>query len=288
MRQSCFDGVPQRALLETVWRAPPKPPRCKPNEVPDAARVKLVPLIDELRGRVLPGAYSLGPALFEAIGMKSPGAGDMHMIRKLIYEVEWWQFYDLCEALVQMSGRPEEVGARIEEVFAEQNLPYAMTPEGIVWRFSAPAGEAVESASRLLLESDRFRGPAEQWGKALGHLARRPPDPENCVKDAVGAIEGLVRMVMGRTKDTLGELLPALSKQFGIHKALTDAIGKIYAYRGDQQAIAHGATGALSDLSAEAELVCHWCAASIVFVAKVTRRPRVHITGQTTMPSCVP
>lgn len=48
--------------------ARPKPARCKPNEVPGAARVKLVPLIDELRGKVLPGAYSLEPALFEAIG----------------------------------------------------------------------------------------------------------------------------------------------------------------------------------------------------------------------------
>ena len=46
----------------------PKTQEVGPNEVPDAVRVKLIPLIDEYRGNGLSGATTLGVNLHEAIG----------------------------------------------------------------------------------------------------------------------------------------------------------------------------------------------------------------------------
>ena len=50
-----------------------------PNEVPDAVRVKLIPLIDGYRGNGLAGATTLGVNLYEAIGKISPQATGLPM-----------------------------------------------------------------------------------------------------------------------------------------------------------------------------------------------------------------
>jgi hypothetical protein len=252
------------------FSVPPKPPQSRPDEVPDSIRVKLVPLIDKFRGgRGLPGAYTIGPALYESLGKIPPQpTGDMHMIRQLFHEAEWWQIYDLAEALVQMCGRPEEIAAHIEGIFAEANVPYAMTPEGIVWRFSKPAVEVIKESTRLLVEDSALKGPAQQWQKAMDHLSERPPDSENSIKDAVGAVEGTGRILSGRENENLSKLIAPFAKKIGMHPTLAVMVDKLYAYRGDEQAVAHGATKELKATPAEAELVLHVSAALIVYLRK--------------------
>jgi hypothetical protein len=128
------------------------PPRYR--HVPDAVRVKLIPLIDEYRSNGLAGATTLGVNLYEAIGKISPQAtGDMKMIRSLFLEAEWWQVYDLCETLVKLCRFREQIAERIDAMFSEEGVPYRMTANGIVWRFSEAAEEAVTYSH--LLERDR-------------------------------------------------------------------------------------------------------------------------------------
>ena len=40
----------------------------RPDEMPNGVRAKLIPLVDEYRSNGLPGATTLGPALYERIG----------------------------------------------------------------------------------------------------------------------------------------------------------------------------------------------------------------------------
>jgi hypothetical protein len=250
----------------------PTPPARLPDEVPESARVRLAALIDKLRNKYLPGAYSLGTRLAEAVGRRPEGSGDMSQIRGLIYGLDWWEFYDVAEELLRLTGSPEDVAVEVDGLFSSEGLPYAMTPSGIQWRFSEPAGEAVQEARRLLVDEERLRGPAQQWDKALGHLAQRPPDAENCIKDAVGALEGLARIISGHPSNTLGQIVKPLADQLGVHGALASAISSLYGYRGDEQAIAHGATQPLANIIPEAELVSHWAAAAIVYLVKRERQ----------------
>lgn len=262
--------TPTDQPFSTRFSVRPKSTQAKPDEIPDLIRVKLVPLIDEFRGsKGLSGAYSLGPALYEAIGKVPPQAtGDMNMIRALFRAAEWWQIYDLAENLVKMCSRHDEMATRIEGIFAEANVPYAMTPKGIVWRFSEPAVEAITVTSRLLVEQPALVGPAQQWEKAVAHLSARPPDSENCIKDAIGAVEGTGRILSGRKKETLSTLITPFAKDVGIHGSLAAMIGKLYAYRGDEEAVAHGATKELKVTPADAEFVLHVSAATIVYFTK--------------------
>lgn len=248
--------VPEQSFSQR-FSARPRPPRAKADEVPDSIRVKLVPLIDDFRGgKGLPGAYTIGPALYEALGRIPPQpTGDMHMIRELFRKAEWWEIYDLAESLLKMCGRREEMASRIETIFSEANVPYAMTADGIVWRFSEPAIEAITETERLLVEEPALKGPAQQWKKAVAHLSARPPDTENCIKDAIGAVEGAARILSGHEKETLSKIIFPFAKEIDVHSTLAVIVDKLYAYRGDEQAVAHGATKALKATPAEPS----WC-----------------------------
>jgi len=255
--------------FSTRFGARPRIPQPEPNTVPDSIRVKLVPLINELRAGALPGATSLGLALCEAVGRFPPRPdGDMGMIRWLFREVEWWEVYDLCETLVRLAHKAEVVAERIEALFAQENLPYAMTQNGIEWRSSKPAHAAIKEAENALLADEELRGPAGQWQKALSHLAERPPDSENCIKDAIAALEGAARILSGREGETLSKLIAPFAKEIEMHPALAAIAEKLYAYRGDEQGAAHGATRESQNLTAEAELTLHVSAALIVYLAK--------------------
>ena len=249
----------------------PSPPVRQSDDVPDSAKVRLVASIVRLRGEYLPGAYSLGPRLCDAMGRKSEGPGDMARIRWLIYSLEWWEYYDISEELLWITGVPEQVANELDTVFVQERLPYRITTSGVEWRLNQPAAEAVSNA-RSLLNRPEFAGPSQQWEKALGHLSERPPDPENGIKDAVGALEGMARILAAKPSETLGQIIRPLATNLRIHPALANAVSNVYGYRGDEQAIAHGAISALQDLIAEAELLLHWCAAAILYLAKKSGR----------------
>ena len=82
----------------------------------------------------------------------------------------------------------------------------------------------------------------------------------------------MARILGNKPSGTLGQIIKPLAAQLGMHAALANAVSNIYGYRGDEQAIAHGATSALSDIIAEAELVLHWCAATMVYMVKKYRQ----------------
>jgi|ERR1035441_7357219 hypothetical protein len=262
--------------------ARPTPEPRQPHEVPHSAKTKLVSAIDRLRQRSLPGATSLGPRLADALGKPFDSVGSMASIRALILDLEWWEFYDACEELLRLSRQASSVVVEIEAIFAEEALPYRFTESGIEWRLPQPATQAIRTTAQLLVFDEQFRGPAEQWAKAEAHLNRRPPDPENCIKDAVGALEGVARIISGRRNDTLSQILPSLATSLGIHGTIKQALASLYAYRGDQQAIAHGAVEELDNVIPEAELVLHWTAAAIMFL---TKKSRLVLLGHKTGPS---
>jgi hypothetical protein len=123
------------------------------------------------------------------------------------------------------------------------------------------------------VEDPELVAAARQWRKAQEHLSKRPPDYENCVKDAIGSLEGVARILTGKTGQTLSRILPDLARRVGMHKTLETAIDKLYAYRGDEEGVAHGATSTeLANLAAEAEMILSWTAGAIVYFTKKNGR----------------
>jgi hypothetical protein len=239
----------------------------RPDDLPQSAKPRLVVLIDKHRGKDLPGAFSLGPRLSNLMGRAPQGTGDMAQVTELINSLKWWEFYDLCEEMLRISKAPDELSKDIEAVFVQENLPYSITTAGITWRLSEPAEEAV-TQTRHLLSQPEFAGPSGQWERALHALSQRPPDSIGCIRDAIGAMEGLGRILSNRPNDTLGQITNPFATQIGMHPALARAISSIYGYRGDENGIGHGATSPLQVLEPEAEFILLLSAATMIYLTK--------------------
>jgi hypothetical protein len=80
-------------------------------------------------------------------------------------------------------------------------------------------------------------------------------------------VEGVARLISGDDR-SLGKIIMPLAEQLGMHPSLASAVSKLYGYRGDEQAVAHGATQALAQINHEAEMVLHWTAATISYLVK--------------------
>ena len=94
------------------------------------------------------------------------------------------------------------------------------------------------------MSSPRFSGPDEQYRKAIDHLNKRPePDEENCVKDAVGAVEGVANIIAGTSGAQLTHLLAKDRLKSALPPTVKEALKKVYAYRGAAPGAAHSLVG---------------------------------------------
>jgi hypothetical protein len=197
-------------------------------------------------------------------------------IKKLIYQCKWYEFYDICELAYQVlaeirpsrRGQLDEFESKVNGIFAMDLLPWCLNDGLITPARPAEITEIIEQA-KSLLSDPRFLGPDEQFRKANQHMAKRPePDTENCVKDAVGALEGIARIVTNQHTRTLGQILNREPMKSMVPSLLLAAIEKVYAYRGDEPGVAHGQTGPSTIGIEEADWVLSMCATSMVYLAK--------------------
>jgi AbiJ N-terminal domain 4 len=184
----------------------------------------------------------------------------------------WHAFYDLCEAIAECHLRNEDENGYQEfehvlnEILRRNFCGYEMRSHQIE-TVGSRAAEKVVAEARGILRDNRLQGPNDQFLKALGFLSHQPPDIENSVKEAVGAIEGLLRIAMDEPKVLLSDALKKLASQGKIPPTVKKSIDGIYAFRGDADGVAHGKTGAGEVTVEEAEFVVHCAAAAIVYFA---------------------
>lgn len=192
-------------------------------------------------------------------------------IEKLIKDCQWWQFYDMCEVLWQALKYKNERNILLDEInalFREEHLGFELK-EGKVEKTGSGFIDARVKEVRYLLKEPEFKGADEHFEKALKALNTRPnPDVENCIKDAVAAVESVGRIIVNDEKALLSDIIKEMAKNKIIPKPLDEAIQKIYAYRGDQPGVAHGLVGASKVTIDEAEFVLAMSAAIIIYLVK--------------------
>lgn len=256
------------------FRSPARP--VAHDEIPDVARIRLRQLVDRF-GRQLARSLAYGEGfpsllldLYNHIGQNPPQGTVPEGFHALFSACEWLDFLDICERVLELS--PSDIGAEVEgamnEVFTECGMRWRAEGRRLAWSGGTPLfAQSLQSASGQLRAGPAFAGPLQQFENAYRCLSSRPPDVANCIKDAIGAVEGVARIAEG-SKEILSRLLDPMAKRLGIHPALREAIGKLYAYRGDEQGIAHGATQPLVIGIEEGELVLHWSASAIVYLLR--------------------
>ena len=184
--------------------------------------------------------------------------------RDLVLTCEWPDFFAVVEGVREAfaGSRVQRYDDEVNELLAAQNIAYELR-DGILRLRADPDAVAAENAalSSLIGKYALYR---DQLDRALQKLTLRQFDPANAVKDAVGALEGVVRTRLGKKRGDLGDLRNELKGV--LHPALggsIDALLKIEAFRGAEAAHASTDRGVSER---EALFVVHQCSAAIAFI----------------------
>ncbi|MBN2185945.1 MAG: hypothetical protein JW732_00615 [Dehalococcoidia bacterium] len=192
-------------------------------------------------------------------------------VEKLIIDCQWWQFYDICEVLwqgLEYKRDRDNLSTEINTLLREERLGFDLR-DGKVEKIGSAFIDTRAKEARYLLKEPEFEGADKHFEKALKALNTRPnPDVENCVKDAISAIESVGRIIVDDDKALLSKIIKDMANNGLIPKPLDEAIQKIYAYRGDQPGVAHGLVGTSKVTIDEAEFVLAISAATIIYLVK--------------------
>jgi hypothetical protein len=164
-------------------------------------------------------------------------------VRRRVGECEWWEVYDLIEAVHQALHSPGTHGLRGAfrvDVF-EREINKYFRKAGIGWKldtglvqvrgaesFNQPVAKAV-----VRLEATGLYTAKNELHEALQDMSRRPkPDLTGALQHGIGALECVAREVCGDPKPTLGQLL---SRHPGLIPApLDQAVEKAWGFASEQ------------------------------------------------------
>lgn len=160
----------------------------------------------------------------------------MVLLRKKFYYLEWNSFYDFVEFISAIFD--DEYSGSFKNdcnsIFENENTAYRFVGSIIIEITSEIEISSIESALKL---ENSYYEVSEHIHNSLKQLSDKlAPDYRNSVKEAISAIEAMVRIKMGSQKE-LSALLK--DKSLNIHPCLQAAIGKLYAYRGDASGVGH-------------------------------------------------
>ena len=190
-------------------------------------------------------------------------------IENLIMSCEWGQFYDICEVMwnvLPSDTNKNEFSAQVTQLFAEERPGFELR-NGSVEKVGPAFIDAQVQEARYLLKEPEFKGADEHFEKAIKAVNVRPnPDVENCILDAVSAIESVGRIIANDDKAVLGNIIRSMVREGVIPKLLGETIQKVYAYRGDEPGVAHGLVGPSEVTVDEAEFVLAMSAAIIIYL----------------------
>lgn len=195
--------------------------------------------------------------------------------RKFLQDLPWDEFCTAIDIIVSHHGDSPRRDGMINEVnalFRRQYFAYEIR-NGRVERVGARIQEESIGSARIILRNPELQPVDEAFQKAIGHYQRRPePDWDNAVKDAVGAIEGLARILTAHPKEVLSDQIKIIQREKGIDPLLAEMLQKLYAYRGNKPGVGHGKAVGTGTTPEEAEFVMGTSASAIVYLARLYGR----------------
>ncbi|HLF71216.1 MAG TPA: hypothetical protein VI759_03595 [Dehalococcoidia bacterium] len=273
--------VEDRTPFSQRYDARPLPSEPIYDSVPARVQVGIGNIAISLATQRVFGLERIFGIICSEIDTPIPGILEQHnqTVFTIMNKLTWYELCDVCEALYESvealnSERANRFQHDINKVFARNGFGYEMR-HGQVEHIGAFLQEEVIAETRLILSDPELAGPSEQFQDALRYYNARPkPDLDNAVKEAISAVEGLTRILLNDPKIVLSKALLEIRQKKGVHPALVEIIAKVYAYRGDVEGIAHGATAPSQITFADAEFVIGSAGNAIIYLARLFGRGR--------------
>jgi len=268
-------------LFSKRYRLRPTPEGLMYKDVPERARVGLYHIVEQFFEQWNRHAHEAYLELYKRICIALRVPRDRKVIHhfeappaieKLVNTCEWWQFYDICEVMWHMLEHPwgnkDELSIEINTLFREEQLGFEMR-DGKIEKVGSGFIDAKIKEARYLLKEPEFKSADELFEKAIKALNERPnPDIENCIKDAVATVESVGKIIRKDKNARIDNIIKDAIQKGVIPRLLGDPVIKLYAYRGDEPAVAHGGIEPSKVTINEADFVLAMSAAIIIYLIK--------------------
>ncbi len=183
-----------------------------------------------------------------------------------------WVENDNFEITTPKSDVQKYIASELERIFLEEGLAFEFS-EGLVRRRGRKHTVDQTTRAQVVLGDNRLAGARKHYEKSL-QFFRHPtkPDYENCVKEAVCAVEAAGKALFPAAKAaTLGDLAKwfLLTKDYAVPKALVKTIESLYAYRSGGDGVGHGGATGGAATAEVAEYVLSVSASQIIYLVDV-------------------
>ena len=157
-------------------------------------------------------------------------------LRSYFFECDWYDLFDMVEHFASYADSVAHGLAKEFTVACNVELER----EGSAYRFVGtqitPITNEVEISTIEDAQSSPYVAVGSQINSAVGLLSKKPkPDPRNCIKEAISAVETAARLASGSDKGELGKLLPKLQAKLKLHGAQVEGFKKLYGYTSDDK-----------------------------------------------------
>ena len=271
------------------------------NSFPDSAKTALLHLFYDLEEKQYVAGWPAIARELQRIGRQPPVSYSSTSVpagrlakadaEAALASLRWENAYDFCERLyghlpqdvgiwhdndyeitTPKSDVQKYIGAELERIFLEEGLAFEFT-DGLVRRRGRKHTVDQTTRAQVVLGDNRLAGARKHYEKAL-QFFRNPtkPDYENCVKEAVCAVEAAGKALFPAAKAaTLGDLAKwfLTTKDFVVPKALLKTIEGLYGYRSGGDGVGHGGAAGGPATAEVAEYVLSVSASQIIYLVDI-------------------
>jgi hypothetical protein len=279
------------------------------QDFPDTARIGLLHVVHDLMDKSFLRDWATVATELRRIARDAPGNYNsssasvqraQNDLGELLAKVHWAKAFDFCERLhnhlavevgnvdfndnyfvVKTRSEVQEyIAAELQRLFSEEGLAFEFS-EGLVRRRGRKHTVETTTRADVVLDDPRLVAARKHYGKAL-QFFRHPskPDYENCVKEAVCAVEAAGKALFPEAKaSTLGELVKWMSssKEVSLPKALAQTFHGSYGFRSGGEGIGHGGTTGGPATRDVAEFVLSVSASQIIYLVDIDAGRQVDV-----------
>ena len=184
-------------------------------------------------------------------------------IRELLDSCEWYQVYDVIEAICQVGRGSEKFADEMNSYFKAEGIGWQIIDGKIEVRGEEGFESAIKEAGLAVMKSG-LETASNELHEAILDLSRRPTaDITGAVQHGMAALECVAREICGDKKATLGDILK--KHKDIIPKPLDVAIEKAWGYASNKgRHLQEGQTPSFE----EAELIVGMCASASTYLLK--------------------
>ena len=196
-------------------------------------------------------------------------------VRKLFFKFEWYNVYDFIEFISKnyknvigySTNNEEQRFIKSVTLMLERELSGYRYVAGVLVPISSKeeVSEIREAIDRSALYG--LNGAQEHIQAALGLFGQKPdPDYRNSIKEAISAVESVVKQIAVDSFQGLAGALNVLDKHVEIHGALKEGFKKLYGYSSDEGGIRHAISEEANIGCDEAKFMIVSCSAFVNFL----------------------